>query len=113
MEQVVKTLEKINLTRNNGNNVNRSILINDTNDTSKKTKYSLDKSKFTPNTPETQLAEEIANYLNDTKNYACYLNVVNKIGRDGAYRLFMTVKDDVSSKSLTSTPVRKKAAYFM
>lgn len=97
---------------NNDNNVNKSnSLNNDSNVTS--SRYSLDRNKFTPNTEETQLAEEIATYFGDLKNYASYLNVVNKLGIVGARTLFRETQSDIEEKSETKTPVRKPAAYFM
>lgn len=95
----------------NDNSVNRNITNNDNSVTSNK--YALDKSKFTPNTEKTQLAEEIANYFNELHNYAGFLKVVNTLGVSGAITLFTEVKDDIKQKSSTQTPVRKPAAYFM
>lgn len=96
------------------NNVNRNKLNNGINvNTSSRNKYALDRTQFTPNTPKTSLAEEIAEYFKDLNNYAGYLNVVNRLGCDHARILFSTVKSDIIEKESTSTPVRNPAAYFM
>ncbi len=108
MDHISKILNK--KTNINDINVNNKILNNDTNDTS--SKYSL-KDTFIPNTPKTQLAQEIASFLNDTDNYACFLDIVNKIGVDNAKRLLKVVKEDIKDKESTSTPVRIPAKYFV
>lgn len=97
---------------------NDNIKNNDTNgnnDSSKiqKRKYALNKEKFHPNTPETQLAEKIAGDFNDLNNYACYLSVIKKIGVSETERLFRSTKSDIEEKSNTKYPVRNKAKYFM
>lgn len=114
MEKIGKILVKNKHYKYNDNNVNRKINNNDSNvNYSSNSKYSLDKVKFIPNTPETQKAEEIATFLKDTNNYAGFLKVVNTIGCSEADRLLRVVKADINEKLNTSTPVRNPAAYFM
>jgi len=101
---------------NNVNNDNNKIFnnVNSVNsDNSSMGKYALDRKTFTPNTEKTQLAEEIAVFLNDLENYACYLGIVNRVGASGAKRLLRTVKSDIEEKAETQTPVRNPAKYFM
>lgn len=94
------------------NNDNKNYLNNDTNVNNGISKYKLDRAKFTPNTEETQLAEEISLELNDS-HYAGFLSVVNEIGCSEAKRLFASVKQDIKDKRNTKTPVRNPGAYFM
>lgn len=75
-------------------------------------KYKLDKTKFTPNTEATQLAEEISQSLLDP-HYPAILSVINKIGCTEARRLLKSVLLDIKEKKETQTPVRKPGAYFM
>jgi len=75
-------------------------------------KFELNTSTFTPNTEKTQLAEEISTKLGD-RNYACFLDVVNKIGCTNARRLLSSVLRDIEEKKKTSQPVRKPGAWFM
>ncbi|HZQ29998.1 MAG TPA: hypothetical protein VFA93_02895 [Patescibacteria group bacterium] len=97
----VSTVNKYNL--NNGINVISS----------NKSKYALDRSKFTPNTEEAQLAEEIASFLNDLDNYAFYFGAVRKKGCENIGRLFHVVKADIEEKSDTKYPVRSPKKYFV
>lgn len=115
MKQIDSILRSnLTLRRDNVINDNNNLLDNDTNDiVSNRKKYSLNKETFTPNTPETQLGEEIAKHFDDLDNYASYLNVVNDIGCDKTHRLFRVVKANIIEKSKTRTPVRKPPAYFM
>lgn len=89
--------------------------INGNNDSSKiqTRKYALNKEKFHPNTPETQLAEKIARDFNDLNNYACYLSVIKKIGVSESERLYRSTNSDIQEKRNTKYPVRNKAKYFM
>ncbi len=115
METIGELIKKRNDTVNNGNTDKVSNNdINDNNGTrTKKNKYALDRTKFIPNTPQTQLAEKIAITLGDLQNYACYLNVVNKIGVQNAERLLRSTLSDINEKENTKYPVRKKGGYFM
>lgn len=83
---------------NNDNNYFPNNDINVNNGGNKSSKYALDKSKFIPNTPETQLAQKIGEYFNDLNNYAFYLNVVNKLGVDRAYSFWQSVKREIEEK---------------
>lgn len=112
MDKISEILKKKQAIVNNVNNDSKDFLNNDNNG-SYKSKYALDKSKFMPNTEQTQLAEKIAVALNDTNNYACYLSVVNKIGATEGERLFRSVLSDIEEKRKTKCPVRSKARYFM
>lgn len=100
------------------NNDNSNKILNNVNNvingvSKKKSKYALDRTKFTPNTPETQLAEEMAKALDDLDNYACYLSVVNKLGVMTATQLIKSTLSDIKEKTDTKYPVRNKAKYFM
>ena len=75
-------------------------------------KYALDKTKFTPNTPEATIAEEISKSYNDLRNYAFYFGLVKKIGVQEALRLHAVVQDEIKRKALTSTPVRFPSKFF-
>jgi len=112
MEHIGKIIKAVKNTVNNGNT--NTIVINDNNENKKHLGiYALDKSKFTPNTPETIQAEEIAMKLDDLQNYACYLNVMNKIGVMDAERLLRVVLNDYREKKNTKFPVRDIRRYFM
>lgn len=93
--------------------VNNDIKNNLNNDNNVNKKYVLNKTKFTPNTKKTVLAEKIASNFNDLNNYACYLSVVNKLGVMDAERLYRSTLDDIKEKMKTEYPVRNKAKYFM
>lgn len=97
----------------NDSNGNRNSYLNNNNNDNSSNKYCLNKNKFTPNTEATQLAEEIATYLNDLNNYASILSAVNKLGINEAKTLFREVQVDINEKSSTRTPVRNPAAYFI
>jgi hypothetical protein len=90
-----------------------NIVINDNNDSYIKGRYALDRKIFLPNTRETQLAEKIAIEMDDLRNYACFLSVVNKIGLMDAERLLKATLFDINEKANTKYPVRNKAKYFM
>lgn len=76
------------------NNVNNDNNVNTSNDK----KYALDRSKFTPNTEEAQLAEKIASSFNDLQNYAFYLNVVKKLGSSQTYSYWKNIKEEIEEK---------------
>lgn len=97
--------------KDSDNNVNKYILNNGIN-VNTLNKYKLDKTKFIPNTEESQLAEEIGIFLRD-ENFACFYSVVKKIGCSEARRLLKNVLSDIEEKNETKTPVRKPGAYFM
>ena len=109
MEHVAKILKKKDINVNNDNkHINANV-----NNVPTKSQYALDRSKFIPNTPKTQLAEKIAIALDDLQSFAGYLSVVNKMGYSNAERLLKSTLDDIKEKAKTSSPVRKKGAYFM
>lgn len=95
------------------NNVNNDTNTNNDNSVIRKKKYALNRSKFTPNTEQSQLAERIALAFNDVQNYACYLSVINRVGCPTAERLFLSTQSDITEKAATKYPVRNKAKYFM
>lgn len=84
----------------------------DNNVTSKVGKYALDRNSFTPNTPKTKLAEEIATYFNDVGNYAFYLHVVNRLGESQAYSFFRSIQDEIKEKAGTRYQVVYPKKYF-
>ncbi len=84
----------------------------DNNVTSKVGKYALDKRSFTPNTPKTKLAEEIAAYFDDIENYAFYLHVVNHLGESQAYSFFKSIQEEITEKSGTRYQIIKPKKYF-
>jgi hypothetical protein len=98
------------LKKSNDNNVNKYKYNNDSNVNGK---YALDLKKFTPNTEVSVLAKEIAEDMNDLANFACYLDVVNKLGVQGAREHWRLIKNDILEKSKTKTPVRSPKKYFM
>ena len=108
------SIKDIIVRRNNDNNVNRYILNNDNNVNSSngKKKYSLDKSKFTPNTEESQLAEDLANYFKDSENYAFYYSVVNSLGVLRAKEALKNIKDEIQQKENTKYAIRNPKKYF-
>lgn len=98
----------------NSINVNNDNKKNDSNDNGENTnKYALDKTKFTPNTEEALLAEEIAAYFGDLRNFAGFYKVVNTLGVMKSREFLSSVKDDIRSKQNTKYPVRYPARYFM
>lgn len=113
MEHISKTLQKRSVI--NDNNDNKKITNNGINDNPNngKSKYSLDRSKFVPNTERSQLAEEVADKLNDLQNYAAFLAAVNKHGCSRIRQCLQSTLDDIEEKKKTKTPVRKPGAYFM
>jgi len=114
MEDTKDILNKkryLDLKGNNDNNVNNK---NDNNDSNAiDSKYALDRSKFTPNTKATTLAEEIATYCDDLDNYAAYLSLVNKLGVDRARTAYSSFQGEVEEKAGTDTEVRSRAKYLM
>ena len=110
MESVKEIIESRSI---NVNNVNKLILNNDTNDiSSNKGKYALDRSKFIPNTPETQLAEKIAISFNDLKNYAFYLRLVINLGYSNAEAFWKSHKEEEEEKQGTKYEFRNSKKYF-
>ncbi|OGH23461.1 MAG: hypothetical protein A2629_00240 [Candidatus Levybacteria bacterium RIFCSPHIGHO2_01_FULL_41_15] len=95
----------------NDNNDNIKIVDNDTNDSPSK-EYALNRSKFTPNTEETQLAEKIALSFNDLENYAFYRKVVNKLGIQGAYSFWKSHKEEEEEKKGGRYEFRNSKQYF-
>lgn len=89
-------------TDSNGNNGNSS----------KEKPYTLNRSTFTPNTEETQLAEEIAFFLNDLTNYAGYLDIVNHIGVHNTRSEFAALKEEIKEKMGGRFEIRNPRAYF-
>jgi len=111
MKKLNKELLNKRAFKDNANNVNNSYLNNDINVNRDISKYRLDKTKFTPNSEKTQLAEQISKELNDP-HYAGFLSLVNKIGCSEARRLLASVKQDIKDKRDTKTPVRNSGKYF-
>jgi hypothetical protein len=111
----MKTIKEIIKNKYNPivNNGNKSKLNNDNNDNNDKKRYALDRSKFTPNTEEALLAEEIATKLNDLDNFACYFSVVNRIGASKARTILSQTIGEIKEKAESKYPVRKPARYFM
>lgn len=115
LADILSSSKIVNLPTNNVSNVNNSKynkLNNVNNVNNDNNRYSLDKSKFTPNTEETILAEEIAKFFNDLNNYAGYLEFVNTVHCSEAIRFFKEVKTDIENKKNTKYPVRNPAGYF-
>lgn len=108
MDQIKAILKSHSLS-NNVINDTKEITNNDIN----VNRYSLNPKKFKAHTEKTQLAVEISTKLNDTKNFAAYLGVINKMGCSEIRRLYVSVLDDIKEKLKTKTPVRKPGAYFM
>lgn len=97
----------------NDNNVNNKISINDNNVSSSNGKnYALDRSKFTPNTPETELAERIAKSFDDLSNYAFYLRVVKKLGYSNAESFWESHIEEEEEKKGTKFEFRSSKKYF-
>lgn len=95
----------------NDNNDNNNYNINDNNVTNKK--YRLNRKKFTPNTKESTLAEEIATKFNDLDNFAAFYKVVNELGYERSLALFKSVCGEIDEKKGTYHEVRNPPAYFM
>lgn len=108
IREIIKN-RKIN---NNVNNGNKYYSDNNVNGSGKKKSYALDRSKFKPNTPETLLAETIANYFSDLENFAFHLRVVKNIGYGKTDQLFRTVKQNIIEKKATKYPVRVPKKYY-
>ncbi len=97
----------------NDNNVNKDISINDNNvNSSNKGAYALDRTKFTPNTPETQLAEQMAMSFDDLGNYAFYLRVVNRLRYSNAEVFWKSHKEEEAEKRGTKYEFRNSKKYF-
>lgn len=99
---------------NNVNNGNIHTSINDNNvvTSNDKKKYSLDRSKFTPNTEEAQLAENLATFLNDTENYAFYYSVVKTLRIARAHQALADIKDEIQQKKNTKYAIKSPKKYF-
>lgn len=107
MEHVNETLRK---KYNNVINVNKK---NDNNDNKGgKNKYELDKAKFTPNTEEAMLSEEIGSYFNDLQNFAFYYSVINKLGVTRGREALADIKDEIQQKAGTKYAIRNPKKYF-
>lgn len=104
MEHVSKILTKYN-------NVINDNKYNDNNNVGK-SKYALDKTKFIPSNEESQLAEEIANFFNDTENFAFYYSVVKKLSIIRAMEAFADIKDEIQQKEGTKYVIRNPKKYF-
>ncbi len=94
----------------NNDNISSS---NNVNGNVKKKSYALNKEKFIPNTEETQLAEEIADYFDDIENYACFLYYINKKGCAEIRRAYRSTVSDIEEKKNTKFPVRNPVKYFI
>lgn len=112
MKNIKEILEKKEF-NNVNENVNRKNINTNVNDIHYKRKdYSINKTKFKPYTEKTSLAYEIANYLDDFYNFACYLSYINEFGCEVIRQLFAEAKDIMHMKSQTKDPVRNKGSYF-
>jgi len=113
MEHISKELTKKFKNLINDNNDSKDDFINDINDnSSSKNKYALNREKFTPNTPEAQLAENIASSFNDLQNYAFYLSVVNRLGYTNAESFWKAHKEEEKEKRGTRYEFRYSKKYF-
>ncbi len=119
MEKAGKILQKKYkpvLKRNNDINDNIDIantVNNDNNGKNKKQgKYALDRTKFTPNTEEAQLAEEIATSFDDLQNYAFYFRVVKKLGASGALTFWKTHRQEEEENRGGRYEFRNSKQYF-
>lgn len=74
-------------------------------------KYSLN-SKFTPQTEETSVALDIANFFQDTNNYAFYRSVVKKIGISKSLQLFHEIKETINYFKNTKKKILSPKKYF-
>lgn len=92
MEHIKNTIRKIN------NVINDNIHNPINNDNNGGKKFALDERKFKLNTPEAQLAKDIAEYFNDLANYAFYFSVVKRLRRDRAYMFWQSVKGEIAEK---------------
>lgn len=94
-----------NVNKNNSNNDN-SVILQKTNE------YALDPSTFTPNTPETKLAEDIAISLDDLQNYAFYLHVVKSLGHGVAYTFWRSTQEEIKQKHGSKYEIINHKKYF-
>lgn len=112
MENIKEIIEKKEF-NNVNENVNRKNINTNVNDIYYKRKdYSINKTQFKPYTEETSLAYEIADYLDDFYNFACYLYYINEFGCEVIRQLFAEAKDIMRKKSQTKDHVRNKGSYF-
>lgn len=74
-------------------------------------KYSLH-SKFTPHTEETSTALDIANFFQDTNNYAFYRSVVKKIGVSKSLQLLHEIKETINNFKNTKKKILCPKKYF-
>jgi len=92
--------------------VNNKISSYDINDNKAKNKYALDRTKFTPNTPESSLAEKIAAYFEDLSNFAFYFRVVKNLGEARTYSFWQSVKEEIEGKMGGRYEIRCPKKYF-
>lgn len=112
MEHVGGILEAKTHSDNNVNNkLYKYNIVNNVN-SSNSNKHALDRRKFTPNTPETQLAERIAASFDDLKNYAFYLKVVNSLGYSNAEPFWKAHMEEEEEKRGTRYAFRNSKKYF-
>lgn len=97
----------INVNVNNSNNIN-----NDSNGTYKTGKYELNRDSFNPNTEETQLAEKIATFFNDLRNYAFYLHVIKRLGISETYSFWKAFQEEIEEKRGSRYAIRYPHKYF-
>lgn len=119
MEKIDSILKRKNVNNDNNEYKNISINANNVNNvnndevSAKGRKYGLNRSKFTPNTEETQLAEDIANYFNDLKNYAFYLHVVKSLGVPTSLSFWKSIKEEIEEKKNNPRyAIRYPSKYF-
>ena len=109
ISEVLQKLEMNRISKNNDINVNSNktennvIIDNNVNIVANKPKKktALDKTKFTPNTPESQLAEEMASKFEDLDNFAFYQSVVKKLKLYEAQVFFKTIVQEIEDKKNT------------
>lgn len=95
-------------------NVNNSNNVNSDNNviSSKVGKYALNRDSFTPNTPETKLAEDIATSFADINNYAFYLYVVKQLGVARTHEFWRGIQEEVKEKLGSRFEIRSPKKYF-
>lgn len=108
IEKIIKEGKFIN----NVINVNVNNSNNDNSVASESNRYAL-KSSFIPNTEETQLAEKIAKSLNDLKNYALYLHVVNRLGVFKTHTFWRGIQEEIKDKRGSRYEIRDPRKYFV
>lgn len=93
----------------NHNVINVNIKNNDNNVNSP---YAFDENKTKLNTPEHDLAFQIANEFDDLKNFAFYLSKAKKIGCMEMDRLFRAVKEEIKERKNSRYSIRSNPKYF-